>query len=85
MWFHDIFMMRFYVDGKETETFEAAGKLLSIETDPGNHEIELVYKAAGRTLGITISCISFLFLLYILWVENNAIYREKINEKKYKK
>lgn len=71
-----------YVDGKETETFEAAGKLLSIETDPGNHEIELVYKAAGRTLGITISCISFLFLLYILWVENNAIYREKINEKK---
>lgn len=74
-----------YVDGKETETFEAAGKLLSIETDPGNHEIELVYKAAGRTLGITISCISFLFLLYILWVENNAIYREKINEKKYKK
>ena len=62
-----------FVDGMETETREGAGKLLSIDILEGNHEIELIYKAAGQASGITISCISFLFLLYILWIDKRKL------------
>lgn len=72
---------KIYIDGVEEHTQEAAGRLLSVDASPGRHEIELVYQAAGRTLGITISCVSFVFFLYILWIEN----REKMEQKKYKK
>ena len=66
-----------FVDGMETETREGAGKLLSIDILEGNHEIELIYKAAGQASGITISCISFLFLLYILWIDKRKLWISK--------
>lgn len=66
-----------FVDNKRMETKEAAGKLLSVDILPGKHEIELIYKADGLGIGITISCMSLLFLLYILWIEKKTVRKEK--------
>lgn len=54
-----------YVDGEKKETEIAAGLLLSVEASAGEHKLELVYKPAGKTLGLVVSILGLIFLIFV--------------------
>ncbi len=59
-----------FVDGKKTETIPVNIAFLGIELDKGRHEVELIYKVPGMTLGRGISLVSIIILGVIFTCEN---------------
>lgn len=58
------------VDGEETECFGVMDKaFLACELTPGEHEIELYYRPAGRTFGLICTAMGLLILGIIVWKE----------------
>ena len=59
---------RAYVDGKETELFQANIAYMAIEIDEGAHEVILMYETPFLKVGIMISIGSLVvFLIYLVW------------------
>ncbi len=58
---------RVYVDGKKAETVPVLNAMLGVELDSGEHDIKLVYKPDGFTLGtiITFTAVALVILLSI--------------------
>ncbi len=61
---------RVIVDGKEIETKEALGALVSFKIDDaGEHDIRIVYRSNAYLLGITISAVSLFGFILIMILE----------------
>ncbi len=49
-----------YVDGEKVELFDAYGVFIGMDLSVGTHHIELVYRPAGLSIGISISAVALL-------------------------
>ncbi len=55
-----------YIDGKKAVNLSAAGGLLAVNVEKGDHEIELKYMPKGIILGIPVSVICFIVLVILI-------------------
>lgn len=58
-----------YVDGEEKELVRANIMFSAIETDAGEHEIELIYHTPGQGFGLYISIAALIVILIVLYCE----------------
>ena len=63
-----------YVDGEQVELVKTLGSLLAVETTPGFHEIEFVYRPDCAVYGGLLSIIGiFLFALLVVWSRSRKL------------
>lgn len=62
-----------YVDGEKTDTKTVGDAMLAVPIEKGQHNIKLVYFPEGMTLGIAVSSISFIILVFMLLIETDVI------------
>lgn len=62
-----------YVDNNKVRTYKIDNAYLGFDIKKGKHKIELKYYPKGMALGLIISCISFIFTIVIILLENNVI------------
>ncbi len=55
-----------FVDGKRTDIQKAVGILLSFDTTPGEHSIEMKYSPEGSLAGRIISAVMLLYVIFLL-------------------
>lgn len=55
-----------YVDGKQTEIYRADGLVRAVFVPQGNHEVKFSYMPESFLLGVIVSIITFVFLIFIL-------------------
>jgi uncharacterized membrane protein YfhO len=55
-----------YVDGKETKIYKTNYVLRSIFLQPGDHEVEFLFKPSSFKIGTIISIITFIVLIAVL-------------------
>lgn len=53
------------VDGKEAEIYQADGYLRAIPIPAGEHELEIRYQPASFWIGLSVSCLSWIFLVLV--------------------
>lgn len=65
-----------YIDGEQVELIKTLGSLLAVETTPGFHEIEFVYRPDCAVYGGMLSIIGIaLFALFVLWSRSAKVRR----------
>lgn len=65
-----------YIDGEEQELVKTLGSLLAVETTPGFHEIEFVYRPDCAVYGGLLSIIGIaLLLLLVIWSRSRRVRR----------
>ena len=74
-----------YVDGKKIENKKVLGIFLAADINSGSHNIELIYKPAGKTIGLIISLIAFAIFMVVILKEKYYILCIKNFFKKNKK
>ena len=53
-----------YVDDKLVDNYKVLDTFLAIDLEKGNHKIEIHYEIPGLKLGIIISAVSFIILIF---------------------
>ncbi len=72
---------KIYVDGERTEGKPAVDLLLSFDTPPGEHSVELFYRPQGIMAGVTLSLLALLILMW-LWVKEELIRRKEARDER---
>jgi uncharacterized membrane protein YfhO len=72
---------RVYVDGKRVEIFESLDALVSFKIDAaGEHDVKLVYLPTAFTLGLSVTVISILVFVLLIFKRNKLIIRSSCKE-----
>ncbi len=59
---------RAFVDGEETEIYQANTAYMALELEPGDHQVKLVYRTPWiRAGGVVSLCGVFCFVAYLIW------------------
>ncbi|EHJ52477.1 glycosyltransferase PgfM1 [Streptococcus macacae] len=59
------------VDGKKVKTSEAWGSLLSFPITSGKHRIEMSFRPQGLLIGLAVSFISLLIIVFLKWRDHS--------------
>lgn len=69
------------VDGKKVETFDAGKAMLAFDIAAGSHDITFTFFPRGLALGITLTVIAILALIFIGWVKRHPAKLEQAKRK----
>ena len=72
---------RVYVDGNRVEIFESLDALVAFKIDTaGDHDVKLIYLPTAFTLGISVTVISILLFVLLIFMHKKLIIRNKCIE-----